>query len=96
VADSYGHTAAGQRWRRVVTHARDACGCTGFGGGTHRAVPAGHPNRRMKMKKDKNVSKRAAAMMKDLKKEELDRAAGGYVIRIDPCLTCGLLHTPGI
>ena len=42
-------------------------------------------------KNDKNISKSAANMMRNIDKKELESAAGG-LIKKSPCLTCGLIN----
>jgi hypothetical protein len=55
-----------------------------------------HPNEEHTMKKNENVSKKAATMMKKLRKDELEAAAGGGRKPGDPCWACGLVASGGI
>jgi hypothetical protein len=47
------------------------------------------------MKKNENVSKKAATMMKKLRQDELAATAGGFRRPGDPCYACGLVNTGG-
>ena len=49
------------------------------------------------MKKNENVSKKAASMMKNLRKDQLETAAGALLGPPGECWTCGLVFKkPGI
>jgi hypothetical protein len=48
------------------------------------------------MKKNENASKKVAAMMKNLRKDQLETTVGGVLPGVGGCPTCGLLHKPGI